>query len=146
MYNLMSKEELLDMFPILKTKETVILNMVSGDGISLSPPFHAMKILYPHMADGVKKNSLNGGLEAGSLLLHKAFGEDFSILTMPVQENWKTGFDADYVHKGFLKISSIFKERNIESIAIQEGVVPNDVIDKFIEILDLPIIVYYKET
>jgi hypothetical protein len=72
--------------------------------------------------------------------------EDFNILTMPIQEGWKTAYDYDYVYQGFLKISGIYKERDIESIAIQEGLIPTDVIDSIIEKLDLPKIVYYKET
>lgn len=145
MYNLISKEELQTMFPILKSEETAILNMVSSDGIALTSACHAMKALYPNMAEGVKRNSLNGELGEGKLLLHRV-PEPFVILTMPIQESWKSDYDVEYVHRGFLKISSIYKERNIESIAIQEGLIPTDVIDKFIDSFDLPRIVYYKET
>ncbi len=145
MYNLIEKEDLIKMFPILDAKETAILNMVSADGISISSPFQALKQLYPSMAEGIKKNSFNDSLDAGSLLLHTRENGLF-ILTMPIQYSWKTDYDIEYVHKGFLKISSVYKSRNLNSIAIQEGIIPKDVIDKFIETLDLPEIVYYKET
>ena len=145
MYELIEKEELIKMFPILACKETTILNMISGDGISLLSVFKAMKSMYPVISDSIRKNTISNNLEAGSLLLHRV-NEDFNVLTMPIQAGWKTAYDYDYVYQGFLKISGIYKKREIASIAIQEGLIPTDVIDKIIAELDLPTIVYYKET
>lgn len=145
MYALIEKEKLIEMFPILGSKETTVLNMISADGIALMSVFKAMKVLYPALNDSIRKNTSIQNLDAGRLLLQRV-NEDFNILTMPIQAHWKTAFDYHYVEQGFLKISNIYKERNIESIAIQEGIVPNDVIDAFIERLDLPTIIYYKET
>lgn len=145
MYALIEKEQLIEMFPILGSKETTILNMISADGVSLMSVFKAMKSIYPVLHDSIRKNTTAGNFDAGRLLLHRV-NEDFNILTMPIQEGWKTAYDYDYVYQGFVKISGIYKEREIESIAIQEGLIPNDVIDGIIAILDLPKIVYYKET
>jgi len=143
MYNLIEKNDLIAMFPILNCQESAILNMVSQDGIGLNPVFLAMKSLYPNMADSLRKNIMGNTFEAGNLLLHRV-QESFVVLTMPIQESWKTEYSYDYVFKGFQKISLIYKERNITSLAIQEGIIPNDVIDKLIDTLDLPKIVYYQ--
>jgi len=63
---------------------------------------------------------------------------------MPIQETWKDTYNAEYVHQGFIKISNVYKEKNLNSIAIQEGIVQNEYIDKLIGILDLPKITYYQ--
>lgn len=144
MYNLIDKEAILEMFPILKSNESAILNMVSQDGIGLYPVFIAMKTLYPEMAESLKKNVMANTFESGNLLLRRV-NEPFMVLTMPIQESWKTGYDIEYVTKGFQKISSVYKERGIISLAIQDGVIPRDVIDKLADTMDLPEIVYYKE-
>lgn len=145
MYSLIEKEQLIEMFPILGSKETTILNMISADGVSLMSVFKAMKSMYPALYESIRKNTTAGNFDAGRLLLNRV-NESFNILTMPIQAGWKTAYDHDYVYQGFLKISGIYKERGIESIAIQEGLIPTDVIDSIIEQLDLPKIVYYKET
>jgi hypothetical protein len=62
---------------------------------------------------------------------------------MPIQNTWKDKCVKDFIEQGFSKISSVYKERNLNSIAIQEGVIPAEIIDKIIEKLDLPKITYY---
>jgi hypothetical protein len=82
--------------------------MISADGVSLMSVFKAMKSIYPVLHDSIRKNTTAGNFAAGSLLLHRV-NEDFNILTMPIQEGWKTAYDYDYVYQGFLKISVSIK-------------------------------------
>lgn len=142
MYHLFDKDKLVELFPIIEAKEKAILNMVSQDGINMHSAFSALKSLYPDMYESVRKNCLSSKLEKGGLLLYRQSTP--WILTMPIQKTWKGVYDYDYIFQAFLKISSNYKKIEIDSIAIQEGIVPNEVFEKMKESLDLPELVFYK--
>ncbi len=142
MYNLFDRERLLELYPIIEAQETVILNMVSKDGVNMHPAFSALKAIHPKMYESVRKNCVSASFDAGSLLLYKRSTP--WIMTMPIQDSWKKSYNLDYIYKAFQKISSIYKDLGIVSIAIQEGIVPVDEIEKIRSELDLPEIVYYE--
>lgn len=142
MYKLFDRQRLEEQYPILCAKETVILNMVAKDGVNMHPAYSVLKGLYPQMYETVLKNCMDNNFEEGNLLLYKKCSP--WILTMPIQDNWKGSYNLDYIRKAFLKISSNYKSLGIASIAIQEGIIPIDVIEKITENMDFPEINYYE--
>lgn len=142
MYKVLSEEYLKESFPILNFEEEVILLFISKDGITLHPVFTAIKKTTPNVENTIRKNFQEGTVNEGTLFLLKY--KNKKVLIMPIKENWKEKYNLKYIEDGFLKLSSVYKERNINSIAIQEGVIPNDVIDQMIAKFELPKINYYE--
>lgn len=143
MYNMLSEEFLNENYPILNCEEDTILFFISQDGVSLHSVFLAIKSKYKNIQNTIRNNYIIKDAEEGTLLLSK-ISNGKKILIMISQSNWKTGFEPNHVEKGFEKLSSVYKERGIKSIAIQEGIVSNEFIDKLINKLDLPKITYYQ--
>ncbi len=143
MYKFLSNEFLIESFPILNCEEEIILFFISKDGVCLHPTFNAIKQLNSNVEKIIYKNCIVEKINEGELLLLKIHNGK-KVLIMPIQETWKDTYNAEYVHQGFIKISNVYKEKNLNSIAIQEGIVQNEYIDKLIGILDLPKITYYQ--
>lgn len=141
MYKILSQEYLNETFPILNCEEDVIILFISKDGVCLHPAFSAIKNLNVNIENNIRKNCVEHTIKEGTLLLLKYNNK--KVLIMPIQETWKEKYNQNFIEQGFLKISTVYKERNINSVAIQEGVIPSDLIDKLIEKLDLPKITYY---
>lgn len=142
MYKILSQDYLNETFPILNCEEDVIILFISKDGVCLHPAFSAIKNLNINIENNIRKNCVEHTIKEGTLLLLKH--NDKKVLIMPIQETWKEKYNQNFIEQGFLKISTVYKERNINSIAIQEGVIPSDLIDKLIDKLDLPKITYYQ--
>jgi hypothetical protein len=141
MYKILSKEYLNETYPILNCEEDAILLFISKDGVCLHPAFSAIKNLSETIENNIRKNCIENSIKEGTLILLKY--KDKKVLIMPIQNTWKDKCVKDFIEQGFSKISSVYKERNLNSIAIQEGVIPAEIIDKIIEKLDLPKITYY---
>lgn len=143
MYKVLSEEFLNEHYPILNCEEDTILFFISKDGVSLHSVFLAIKNKYKNIENTIRNNYIEKDAIDGTLLLTK-LSNGKKILIMIIQDSWKTGFQQEHVEKGFEKISNVYKERGICSIAIQEGIISNEIIDQLVEKLDLPKITYYK--
>lgn len=143
MYNVLSEDYLNENYPILNCEEDTILFFISKDGVALHSVFLAIKNKYKNIENTIRTNYVEKEASEGTLLLSKIeCGK--KILIMIVQDSWKTDYEKHHIEKGFEKISAVYKERGIGSIAIQEGIVSLDLIEDLINKFDLPKITYYK--
>lgn len=145
MYEFYSKEKIEKLFPILKTNATAIINFVSCDGNMGYKLAGVIGALNPQIKYSFENNCKEGSIKKGSILINKKTTP--FIIQLPFKDNFKDSFDPEYIREGFEKIAAIMKKNilNLDSIAIQKGIIPDEDLEIAIRGLILPDIIYFDE-
>jgi len=145
MYEFYQQEKLDKLFPILNTEATAIINFVSCDGNMGYKLSAVIGALYPEVKYSFQNNCKNKKIKKGVILTNK---KNFPyIINLPFKETYRNPISLEYVRAGFEKLSLGFRESKIEleSIAIQRGILSDEMLKDAIEGLILPRIIYYEE-
>lgn len=146
MYEFYKKEELRKMFPILETDADVIVNFVSADGVMGYKLSAVLGSLNPNMKYNFQNACSKKEVVKGWLSINKS-GEK-GVLQFPYKYSFKEEPDFDFIRAGFEKINTSLRDGkiNFKKIAIQEGIISKEILEKAMLGLEyLPEIIYYEE-
>jgi len=145
MYEFYSKEKLNKLFPILETEANAIINFVSCDGVMGYKLASVLGSLNPDMKYAFQNNCRDGKITKGVILTNKK-NLPF-IIQLPFKETFKEKADLDYIRSGFEKLETALKDGKIilDTIAIQKGIIEEEMLLMAIKDLKLPEIIFYDE-
>ncbi len=145
MYEFYSKEKLEMLHPILNTDAEIIVNFVSCDGAMGYKLSSAIAAKYPDIKYRFQNSCMKNEVEKGKItLIKKVFP---FILHLPFKESIRHKPTYDYLREGFKKLEYAYKNEKIivNKIAIEKGIVPDEMLEQALEGLMLPEIVFYEE-
>lgn len=154
MYEYYSKEKLVEMYPILETEADVLINFISCDGVMSYKLGAVLGDLNPTTKYKIQNACVAGTVGRSKIMITKKvyqLTDNFPIIVhLPVQEDWKTPIEYEYVREAFEKLESAYTLGKIDfnensKIAIQKGIVPDDMLIKALQGLKLPEILLYEE-
>lgn len=151
MYEYYSKEKLLEMFPILETEADILINFVSCDGVMAYKLGAVIGDLNPDVKYKFQNACADGKVDKGKIIIVKKvfqFTENFPfIVHLPIKEDFKQKPSLEFVREGFEKLEFAYKSKKVEmnKIAIQRGIVPDDILEAALKGLELPEILLYEE-
>ena len=145
MHEFLSEEKLEKLYPILNTEAEIIINFVSCDGAMGYKLSAAIAAKYPDIKYKFQNSCINDEVKKGKItIVKKVFP---FILHLPSKDSVKDKPTYEHLREGFEKLEFAYTTEKIivNKIAIQRGIVPDDLLDKALEGLKLPEIVFYKE-
>ena len=145
MYEFYSKEKLNKLFPILNTEANAIINFVSCDGNMGYKLASVIGSLNPEMKYSFQNNCRDGKIKKGMILTNKK-NYPF-IIQIPFKETFKDPINLEYLRLAFEKLEMALDSGKIilDSIAIQKGIVEEEMLEEAIKGLKLPEIIFYEE-
>lgn len=144
MYEYYTKEKLNKLFPILETEANAIVSFVSCDGNTGYKLASVLGALNPEMKYSFENNCRDGKIKKGIILTNKK-SYPF-IIQIPFKETFKDKPSFEYLRAGFEKLELACKERIVlDSIAIQRGIMDDEILEEALKGLDLPEIKFYDE-
>ena len=150
MYEFYPKEKLLKMFPILETEADMIVNFVSCDGVMGYKLSAVIGALNPELKYKFQNSCIEGQVSKGKISITKkglpSIDQDIIIAHIPFKENFKENPSLEFLIEGFKKLEFACETKiNIESIAIQKGIIDDELLNKSLEGLNLPKIIFYED-
>tara|TARA_Y100000588_G_scaffold321228_1_gene352365 strand:- start:73677 stop:74264 length:588 start_codon:yes stop_codon:yes gene_type:complete len=145
MYEFLSEEKLEKLYPILNTEAEMIVNFVSCDGSMGYKLSAAIAAKYPDIKYKFQASCMNDEVKKGKItIVKKVFP---FILHLPFKDSVKEKPTYEHLREGFEKLEFAYTTEKIivNKIAIQRGIVPDDLLDRALEGLTLPEIVFYEE-
>lgn len=151
MYEYYPKEKLIEMYPILETKADILINFVSCDGVMAYKLASVIGDLNPDVKYKFQNACVEGKMGKGKIIIIKKvvpFTDHFPALVhLPVKESFKDKPSYDFIREGFEKLEFAYKSNKIQvnKIAVQKGIVPDELLEKALSGLELPEILLYEE-
>lgn len=154
MYEYYSKEKLIEMYPILETKADVLINFISCDGVMSYKLGAVLGDLNPTTKYKLQNSCIAGTVGRSKIMITKKvyqLTEHFPIIVhIPIKEDWKSPIDKDYVREAFERLESAYSLSKIpfnenSKIAIQKGIVPDDILMEALKGLKMPEVLLYDE-
>lgn len=150
MYEFYPKEKLFKMFPILETEADMIINFVSCDGVMGYKLSAVIGALNPELKYKFQNSCVEGQVSKGMISITKkglpSIDQETIIAHIPFKESFKHEASLDYLIEGFKKLEFACESKiKVESIAIQKGIIPHEMLEKSLEGLKLPKIIFYDE-
>lgn len=145
MYEFYSKEKLEKLFPILNTEADMIINFVSCDGAMGYKLSGAIAAIHPEIKYKFQNSCANGEFAKGKVTIIKKVYP--FIFQLPFKDSFKESPTIEHLREGFEKLEFVHKNQKIivNKIAIQKGIVPDDMLFESLKGLDLPEIIFYEE-
>lgn len=145
MYQFYSEEKLKKLYPILETNCDAIINFVSCDGVMGYKLSAVLGSLYPEQKYNFQEKCKNNLIQKGTILTSRK-SYPF-IIQLPFKETFKSKTDEDYVIEGFKKLELAVStgKVKIDSIAIQKGIISEDILIKATKELKNLEIKFYDE-
>ncbi len=150
MYEFYPKEKLLKMFPILDTEADMIVNFVSCDGVMGYKLSAVIGALNPELKYKFQNSCVEGQVSKGKISITKkglpSIGQETIIAHIPFKESFKNKPSLEFLIEGFKKLEFACESKiDVESIAIQKGIIEDDLLEQALAGLNLPKIIFYDE-
>jgi hypothetical protein len=141
MYELMDLKDLERDRPILKTECDAIINFVPCDGVMGRGIGAVLRSLHPEMDKSYINACFNEVFTSGKIIIWRKSSP--WIINIPSRLTWKDNMDSDFIEKGFIKLSTVFKNYNIKTIAYENDSIPFEILKNNLESIELPKFQYY---
>ena len=147
MYEFKNKDHLEKLYPILKTEADAIVNFTSCDGTMGYKLSSVLGSIYPNIKYTYQNFCAKNCIKKGVIFLSSKSKPN--ILNIPFKECYRDKIDEDYILSGFKKVRTEYlnKKLKIKSIAIQKGIISDELVDLVkndLEEIGLVVCVYEK--